>query len=84
MTEVAGILKNSIEYSLAHRREAVEHAMQYARDLDQDLADRFVGMYVNNWTIDYGDTGRRAVHELLRQGHAAGIVPPTGEIDFIG
>ncbi len=84
MTEVAGILKNSIEYSLAHRREAVAHAMQYARDLDQDLADRFVGMYVNNWTIEYGDTGRRAVHELLRQGHAAGIVPPTGEIDFIG
>jgi 1,4-dihydroxy-6-naphthoate synthase len=84
MAEIAGILKRSIEYSLEHRAEAVEHALQYARDMGTDLADRFVGMYVNQWTIDYGDTGRHAVRELLRRGHEAGLVPDAGEIDFIG
>lgn len=84
MTEVAGILKRSIEYSLAHRAAAVEHALQYARDMGTDLADRFVGMYVNDWTIDYGDTGRRAVHELLRRAHQAGLVPACDDIDFVG
>jgi len=84
MAEVAGILKRSIEYSLAHRAAAVEHALQYARDMGTDLADRFVGMYVNEWTIDYGDTGRRAVHELLRRAHEAGLVPACDDIDFVG
>lgn len=84
MAEVAGILKRSIEYSLAHRAEAVEHALQYARDMGTDLADRFVGMYVNDWTVDYGDTGRRAVHELLRRAHQAGLVPACDDIDFVG
>ena len=84
MTEIAGILKRSIQYSLDHRDQAVEHALRYARDMGKDLADRFVGMYVNEWTIDYGDAGRRAVHELLRQGQEAGLLPPVGEIDFIG
>ncbi len=84
MAEVAGILKRSIEYSLAHRAEAVEHALQYARDMGTDLADKFVGMYVNDWTIDYGDTGRRAVHELLRRGYEAKLVPACDDIDFVG
>jgi 1,4-dihydroxy-6-naphthoate synthase len=83
MREVTGILKNSIQYSLDHRAEAVEHALGYARDMGRELADRFVGMYVNGWTLDYGDTGRAAVRELLRRGAAAGLVPDAGEIDFI-
>lgn len=83
MREVGGIIKRSIQYSLEHRGEAVEHALQYARDMGKDLADQFVGMYVNDWTIDYGDRGRAAVRELLQRGHAAGLVPDAGEIDFI-
>jgi 1,4-dihydroxy-6-naphthoate synthase len=83
MHEIAGIIKDSIQYSLDHRDEAVQHAMQYARDMNQSLADRFVGMYVNQWTLDYGDTGREAVRELLRRGHAAGLVPDPGRIDFV-
>ena len=65
MREIAAILKNSIQYSLDHRRQAVDHALQYARDMGHDLADRFVGMYVNEWTLDYGDRGRAAIRELL-------------------
>jgi hypothetical protein len=68
MREVTAILKQSIEYSLAHRAEAVDYALQYARDMGADLADRFVGMYVNQWTIDYGATGRKAVELLLTRG----------------
>lgn len=84
MNEVTGILKRSIQFSLSHRNEAVQHALQYARDMGKELADRFVGMYVNDWTIDYGDTGRKAIRELLRRGHEAGLVPSVGTIDFIG
>lgn len=83
MNEVTGVLKHSIEYGLAHRDEAVKHSLHYARDMGEDLADRFVGMYVNDWTIDYGETGRRAVGELLHRGHEAGLVPAVGEIDFV-
>ena len=75
MREVAGVLKASIEYGLAHREEAVEHALRYARDMGRDLADRFVGMYVNNWTLDCGPVGRRAIDELLNRGHQAGLLP---------
>lgn len=84
MNEITGILKRSIEYGLEHRREAVEYALQYARDMGEHLADKFVGMYVNKWTIDYGDVGRRAVRELLRRGHDAGLIPDVGEIEFVG
>ena len=84
MTEVAGVLKASIEYGLAHREEAVAHALKYARDMGFDLADRFVGMYVNQWTIDYGEVGRRAVRELLHRGHQADLLPAVKEIDFVG
>lgn len=84
MEEVTGVLKRSIEFSLAHRDEAVAHALQYARDMGHDLADKFVGMYVNDWTIDYGDIGRRAVQELLRRGHDIGMVPAVDDIDFAG
>ncbi len=81
--EIATILCNSIEYGLAHRREAVQYALAYACDLDWELADQFVGMYVNKWTLDYGELGRRAVRELLHRGHRAGLLPDSGEIDFI-
>ncbi len=84
MESITAVLKESIQFSLAHRAEAVEHALQYARDMGRELADEFVGMYVNDWTVDYGETGREAVRELLRQGHAAGLVPAVGQIDFIG
>jgi len=81
--EITGILRQSIEYGLAHRREAVEYALPYARDMGRELADRFVGMYVNQWTLDYGEVGRRAVRELLRRGHEAGLLPDPGAIEFV-
>lgn len=84
MTEVAGVLKDSIAYSLAHRAEAVAHAMQWGRGLDRALTDRFVGMYVNDWTMDFGEVGRRAVRELLRQAHEIGMTPAVGSVDFLG
>lgn len=83
--EVCRVLLDSIEYALEHREEAVTFALNWARDMGSDLADRFVGMYVNQWTLDYGDTGRRAVNQLLKEGVDAGIIPalPSGEVDFI-
>jgi 1,4-dihydroxy-6-naphthoate synthase len=83
MKDIAAVLRRSIEYSLEHREEAVAHALQYARDMDRDLADRFVGMYVNEWTLDYGDRGRQAVRELLRRAHQQGLVPDAGPIEFV-
>ncbi len=83
MREIAGILQESIEFGLAHRRQAVEHAHTYARDMEASLVDEFVGMYVNQWTLDFGDRGREAVRELLRQGHHIGLLPDSGDIDFI-
>jgi len=71
------------QYGLAHRTDALSHAMQYGRDLDTILADRFVGMYVNHWTLDYGEPGRRAVRLLLRRGHERGILPGPIEPEFV-
>ncbi len=83
MREISGILRESIRYGLDHRAEAVRHALQYARDMSERLADEFVGMYVNRWTVDYGEQGRQAVRELLTRGCQAGLVPDAGEIDFV-
>jgi 1,4-dihydroxy-6-naphthoate synthase len=83
MQEVTDILKRSIHYSLDHRAEAVEYALQFGRDLDRKLADRFVGMYVNDWTLDYGSRGREAIDRLLSEGAAKGLVPPIGKIDYV-
>ena len=83
MREITAILKRSIQYSLDHREEAVAHALQYARDMGSELADRFVGMYVNDWTLDYGDTGRQAVRLLLKRGAEIGLVKPLDDIEFI-
>ena len=76
------MLKESIVYGLEHRAEAVAHAMQYARDMTADLADEFVGMYVNQRTVDYGDTGREAVRRLLDDGFRAGLVPGPVAVEF--
>ncbi len=79
---VARILRESIEYSLAHRKEAVEYALQFGRGLDHGLADRFVGMYVNDFTVDYGERGRRAVDELLSRAHAAGLIRQEVRVEY--
>jgi len=81
--DIARIVRESIQYGLDHRDQVVQHALKYGRGLDAELADRFVGMYVNEWTLDYGERGREAVRRLLGEGAAAGLVPDAGEIDFI-
>jgi 1,4-dihydroxy-6-naphthoate synthase len=81
--EVTNILKRSIQFSLDHRKEAVDYALQFGRDLDRNLADKFVGMYVNDWTLDYGNRGREAISTLLKRGAAAGLVPSVDRIEFI-
>ncbi len=83
MVEVTGILRSSIEFGLKNRDEAVQYALRFGRDLDRRLTDQFVGLYVNDWTLDYGDVGRRAVRELLRCGHEIGMVPAVPEIEFV-
>jgi len=80
---ITDIIRASIQYGLDHRKEAVEYALQFGRGLDEQLADRFVGMYVNEWTLDYGERGREAVRRLLTEGAAAGLVPDPGEIEFL-
>jgi len=82
--KIAGLLKQSIHYALEHREEALAYALAYARDLDPKLADRFVGMYVNHWTVDYGPRGREAVRQLLGRAAEAGLVPGPIEIQFVG
>jgi len=77
------ILTDSIRYSLDHRPEAVDHALQYARDMGRDLADRFVGMYVNHWTLDYGQHGRESIRRFLHRAHAAGLIPKAPELEFV-
>ena len=77
-------LHASIAYGLQHRATALDHAMQYARGLDTRRADTFVGMYVNDWTLDYGDRGRAAVRLLLDEGHKAGIIPHPVTVEFVG
>jgi 1,4-dihydroxy-6-naphthoate synthase len=81
--EVNRLLRASIEYGLAHRAEALDYALQYGRDLDRGQADRFVGMYVNDWTLDFGPRGRQAVTELLARGHHAGVIPRLVVPEFV-
>jgi 1,4-dihydroxy-6-naphthoate synthase len=83
MGKVAGAIRESIQHALDHREQALEYAMQFARDLDPQLADKFVGMYVNQRTLDYGDDGREAIRRLLRMGHEAGIIPHEAKVDFV-
>jgi 1,4-dihydroxy-6-naphthoate synthase len=81
--QVSRLLKESIRYALAHRDDALAYALQYARDMDKGLADRFVGMYVNDWTLDYGPRGREAVRRLLEEGHKAGVIPSAVDVEFV-
>lgn len=73
--QIQRLLYESIDYGLRHREPALSYALQYGRDLDASQADKFVGMYVNDWTLDFGERGRAAVAEFLAQGHAAGVLP---------
>ena len=84
ISSVTQALRDSIQYALDHRPAALEYAMQFARDLDTHSADKFVGMYVNERTLDYGPEGREAVRRLLDMGHAAGIIPHKAKVDFVG
>ncbi len=83
IASVATALRDSIQYALDHREEALAYAMQFARDLDPQLADKFVGMYVNERTLDYGSDGREAVRRLLEMGHNAGIIPQRVNVEFV-
>ena len=84
MEEVTALLKQSIQYGLDHRREALDYAAQFGRDLDDSKADKFVGMYVNDWTLDFGEKGREAVRVLLERGHEKGVIPHLVSPEFIG
>ena len=81
--QIARIIRDSVSYALDHRDSALDYALQFARDMDPMLADKFVGMYVNKWTLDYGEEGRRAVRELLTRGADAGMLPKNISIEFL-
>jgi len=84
MLMATNALRDSIQHALDHREEALEYAMQFARDLDPTLANRFVGMYVNERTLNYGDDGRDAIRKLLEMGYERGIIPHKANVDFVG
>ena len=84
MHTVTQALRDSIQHGLDHRDEALTYAMQFARDLDQVLANKFVGMYVNERTLNYGEDGREAIRRLLTLGHERGIIPHPVTVDFVG
>jgi 1,4-dihydroxy-6-naphthoate synthase len=81
--EVERLLKESIEFGLQHREEALKYAMRYGRDLNTEQTDQFVGMYVNDWTLDFGPRGRKAVAEFLARGHSAGVLPELIVPEFV-
>ena len=82
IAQVSAALRDSIQYALDHREEALAYAMQFARDLDPNMADKFVGMYVNERTLDYGADGKEAIRRLLDMGHRAGIIPMEPRVEF--
>ncbi len=81
--DLSHILRESIDYGLAHREAAVRHSLPYAREMDAALAGEFIGMYVNDYTLDYGESGRAAIRQFLREGHERGFVPAVGALEFI-
>ena len=83
LREVQRLLKASIEFGLEHREDALRYAQRYGRDLNDRQADQFVGMYVNDWTLDFGPRGRQAVTDFLAQGHAAGVLPELVVPEFV-
>ncbi|MFZ0337295.1 MAG: MqnA/MqnD/SBP family protein, partial [Terracidiphilus sp.] len=80
---ISKALRDSINHALEHREQALEYAMQFARDLDVNLASRFVSMYVNERTLDYGADGREAIRKLLALGHERGVIPIAPQVDFV-
>jgi len=82
--DIAKTIRDSVSYGLEHREEALNYAMQFAREMDADLADKFVGMYVNNWTLGYGEKGKQAVIELIRRGTEAGLLAGPPMVEFLG
>jgi 1,4-dihydroxy-6-naphthoate synthase len=82
--QISRAIRESVAYGLEHREEALNYAMQFARDMDPELADKFVGMYVNKWTLGYGERGRTAVQLLLDRGHQAGLLPGPAIAEFLG
>jgi len=83
MARLTALVRETVVYSLAHRKEALAYAMSFARGMDPFIADRFVGMWVNDMTVDCGPRGRRAVQELLDRGHDAGVIPNRVRVDFV-
>ena len=81
--QIAQTIRDSVSYGLEHREEALNYAMQFAREMDAELADKFVGMYVNNWTLGYGEKGQQAVKELIRRGTKAGLLPAPPTVEFL-
>jgi 1,4-dihydroxy-6-naphthoate synthase len=81
--QVARAIRESVSYALEHREPALNYALQFAREMDPELADKFVGMYVNRWTLGYGEEGRKAVRELLARGVKAGVIPAPADADFL-
>jgi 1,4-dihydroxy-6-naphthoate synthase len=82
-SQISDVLTASIQFSLDHRAEAVQHALQFARDMGRDLADKFVGMYVNHWTLDYGERGRESIRRFLGQAFERGLIPHRQELEFV-
>jgi 1,4-dihydroxy-6-naphthoate synthase len=81
---VAKAIRQSVTYAMEHREDALKYALQFARDMDAELADKFVGMYVNQWTLGFGEKGRSAVRELLARGAKAGLLPASSaDVDFL-
>jgi len=84
MASCCKALRDSIQYALDHREQALQYAMQFARDLEPQMADKFVGMYVNERTLDYGEDGREAIARLLQMGYEAGLIPSKPNVEFVG
>ncbi len=80
---IARTIRESVEYGLEHRDDALKYAMQFARDMETELADKFVGMYVNKWTLGYGERGKKAVSEFIQRGTSAGLLPAPPAVDFL-
>ena len=81
--QIAKTIRDSVTYGLEHREEALNYAMQFAREMDTELADKFVGMYVNKWTLGYGEKGQQAVKELIKRGTKAGLLPAPATVEFL-
>jgi 1,4-dihydroxy-6-naphthoate synthase len=82
--QISKTIRDSVSYGLEHREEALNYAMQFAREMDAELADKFVGMYVNKWTLNYGEKGRQAVKVLIERGTEAGLLPAPPTVEFLG